>query len=932
MKRCHFLSLFIFLCFTLSSQERISNFTSEGSSNDSYLRTYEDVNYFLSVDQNNLLSVYQLTDQANKQFLHAQTFQGLYDQEGDIEFKDNYMVFPTAEEIVDYDFVNDITNSAKLPDDYYFSSFTGLINTSENRFPVSIKSLEQTGFRGMIYEIGGKTYELDNLPFHLYGDVLFDSRYNADDDTRIIYFENYVDNVIDTVGNDIDFSQYPAEDNNHIYYFNNEGELYSYDKTSRESNGIADIKLEKIGFSNGIIVHNNDLVLISSSSDTSIIQHYDKSSLEIKNIFRFDLDGEKIFASQVKMIDGVFTAIVDRELFILDLSTGEHFVRPTNYFWRSNFEILDDRFIINPYGTSNQIDISDRFELIDLVDMTTSAIDGIFQMDQTYNVGFAKFGSTYLTAFKYRFRESNTLFDIDIEAKYAKLNQDLDPSDSGLSSESSLFKLNNEIYLIGPSLYQIKGKVLDPIFPIEDIQEVNYQPINIQDDIIVFVQNDPKIIYSYDGITLFEEADLSGFQSAGGFTNSIDKFVITDDVVIFTDFFGDLYRYEKASKEIVHLEDHPNSSFETILHSHNGKIYFSGDDKLYTTDGYNYNLVLENYAPSLSTVSNNLISFKDHLFVYADGAFVSIDQDDNTEEISSGFDAFFGLFVIDKSGNNLLMGDDEKKIHYDGSNYFQFDLEYGGSFSPQGSNDNVFFFKENNAGDIVKTFFNSQTKIYSAIPEEIQQYDIIDYFVSNGEAFLLMKSGFNPYDRLYVYKTDENFTYVELIHEYLDVGWVGSASFSKYYNEGFLYTGDLLFLMNKQNEFIPFEDIKGDSQAYVEEKDGDTYFIALDAIHGRQLYTSSLISFQVDTKEVDLNKQNLDVYPNPSVDFLSIDNNANFSSIEQNSVFKIFGVNGELLIKGNTSALIDISQLPPGSYLLIVQTDSETRQTKFIKQ
>ena len=932
MKYICILYAFILFGSTLFGQKRISNFDSEGSNKDFYLKSYEDSNYLLSVDQNNKLSVYRLIDENNKEFLHTQTFQGLYNQFGDIEFKNNYVVFASAEEIVDYDFVNDVIHSAPVPEGYYFSRFAGSINTSENRVAVSIKNLAQTDFKGIVYEIGGKIYETDRTPFLIYQDFVFEFKYDNDTRSRVNMFKNYITHTVDTVGTAVPFGQYPAQVDNSVYYFNKEGELYSFDLDNRETSPVSDIKLDEFGWTNSIHVHNNDLVLISSWEDSCIIQYYDKTLLERKNTFRFNPQ-DYIFGSVVKTTDGAIAALLEdhQEIFILDLNTGEHFIHPTNYFWGSHFEILENRYIVNPYPLSYNWNGPHKFELIDLQDMTIDSIGGTFKMERTYNVGFAKFGATYLTAYKYRNREKPTLFNVDIEAKEAQVNSRLDSTVNGLSGESSLFKLNNEIYLIGPNLYQVNGTELDSIYPIDRIQEVNHQPIHTQENKVVFVQDDPKAVYSYDGTALVEEADLSELESIS-FTNVVDNFVIKEELVLFTDLLGDLYRYEKASKKIAKLSNHPTSLSSTVLTIHNGHVYFSEGSKLYTTDGYNYQLVLENYDPDFLLGYNNLIDFQDHLFTYTEGAFIRIDQNNNTEEVASGFRPFFNAFAFDKPGQNLLMGDNDKKVHYDGSEYYEFPLEHGGDFGAVGSYNSVFFFQENGSEGLVNTFFNGNTKVYDKLPDEVQQYHPIDYFESNGEYFLLMRSGFNPYDKLYVYKTDENISKVDLLHEYLDVGSVQNTSFSKYYDEGFLYTGDLLFLMDTENEFSSFPNIKGDSKAYVEEKDGETYFLALDPIYGRQLFTSTLKSFRVNNEEVISESQNLSVYPNPASESLQFDGGTNSSFQESVSTYHIYNLQGKVVNEGHTSGLISISNLAPGSYILIVENKSETRKTLFIKQ
>jgi len=506
----HFLSTFLCLLIgiSLNSQIRLTDFVSEGNNKDHYLRSYQGDNYFMTVDQSNLLEVYKLQNEDTKKFLHSQVFQGLYESGFNIEFKDNYMVFATVGEIVDYDFVNNEVNAARLPEDYYFSSFTGLINSTENRFPVSIKNLDQD-FRGIIYELGGTIYELgEKTAFRLYKDDFFGRKYNPGQYLFYI-FKNYITDQIDTVGYNVPFYQYPAQVGDSIYYFDKEGQVNKFDQMSRTSSAVPNVKLEHFGLTNCIMVDSNYLILISSSMDNSFIQVYNRETLDLINTYEIALE-DFIFASQVKISGSTLTALVDRDLFIVDLETGGNITRRTNFYWTSSFEIVENRYIINPRLLSNAIGDME-FELIDLHNLSVVKIEGKFDISDLYSIGYAKFDQTYLAVFKYDDRAHNALFNIDLSSNIADTNEQLDQSNSGLSSESSVFKVNDNIYLVGPELYKIKNNNLESIYSLDKIQKVNYSYLNIHDDKIVFVNNSPKAILSYDGEVLVEEADLSNF-------------------------------------------------------------------------------------------------------------------------------------------------------------------------------------------------------------------------------------------------------------------------------------------------------------------------------------------------------------------------------------------------------------------------------------
>jgi len=319
----------------------------------------------------------------------------------------------------------------------------------------------------------------------------------------------------------VPFYQYPAQVGDSIYYFDKEGQVNKFDQMSRTSSAVPNVKLEHFGLTNCIMVDSNYLILISSSMDNSFIQVYNRETLDLINTYEFALE-DFIFASQVKISGSTLTALVDRDLFIVDLETGENITRRTNFYWTSSFEIVENRYIINPRLLSNAIGDME-FELIDLHNLSVVKIEGKFDISDLYSIGYAKFDQTYLAVFKYDDRAHNALFNIDLSSNIADTNEQLDQSNSGLSSESSVFKVNDNIYLVGPELYKIKNNNLESIYSLDKIQKVNYSYLNIHDDKIVFVNNSPKAILSYDGEVLVEEADLSNF--VGSFhSNTIENY------------------------------------------------------------------------------------------------------------------------------------------------------------------------------------------------------------------------------------------------------------------------------------------------------------------------------------------------------------------------------------------------------------------------
>ena len=71
------------------------------------------------------------------------------------------------------------------------------------------------------------------------------------------------------------------------------------------------------------------------------------------------------------------------------------------------------------------------------------------------------------------------------------------------------------------------------------------------------------------------------------------------------------------------------------------------------------------------------------------------------------------------------------------------------------------------------------------------------------------------------------------------------------------------------------------------------------------------------------------VYPNPSVDFISIE-----VPFQEGGIIEIFTVDGRKIVSQVVTATlnqIDISELPSGAYIVNYQSDSGSGSTQFVK-
>lgn len=93
------------------------------------------------------------------------------------------------------------------------------------------------------------------------------------------------------------------------------------------------------------------------------------------------------------------------------------------------------------------------------------------------------------------------------------------------------------------------------------------------------------------------------------------------------------------------------------------------------------------------------------------------------------------------------------------------------------------------------------------------------------------------------------------------------------------------------------------------------------------IYKSSNINLGIEDLE---NDQAISIYPNPSSEkiFINLD-----SSIQnENLTIELFTISGEKIISQSNSEWVDVSEIPSGSYLLKVQSETSSWTKKLIKE
>ncbi|MFT6783608.1 MAG: hypothetical protein ACJA1A_003549 [Saprospiraceae bacterium] len=135
----------------------------------------------------------------------------------------------------------------------------------------------------------------------------------------------------------------------------------------------------------------------------------------------------------------------------------------------------------------------------------------------------------------------------------------------------------------------------------------------------------------------------------------------------------------------------------------------------------------------------------------------------------------------------------------------------------------------------------------------------------------------------------------------------------------------IIFVDNTSGDIVDLITFFGlTSQRDVIYKDGTLYFIKFDTAMGRQLFKYNSTALN----DVNYNKLEFQIYPNPTTNILTIKSPETFQSCN------IFSESGKSImnsIGSSTKADIDVSALQTGIYIVEIRYGNETATQKFIK-
>lgn len=575
--------------------------------------------------------------------------------------------------------------------------------------------------------------------------------------------------------------------------------------------------------------------------------------------------------------------------------------------YNHDFIVLKDRYIVHKY----------IYELVIYdVDLDTTYFTGANTWLASENFQYFDLGNDiYLLNYSNGADGYKEIFDLDLSKLEIKDSQYIENDISGLDSRSIIKKIGNDLFMLGKNIYHINGDSTILVNEYNTLQNIDYTNFKIIEDQLYWVEKTSTTFDMYK----FENGGKQKYFSYPSIPtqqfviplNVRDYYPVGDFTVLFTNGIESKSLLgNNLTNTISDLSNDGSLDFQNQVIRFQNNLYCIKEKVLFRIDE---NFVMHEIG-NINGFLSSFTLFNDELYLMDNSAFYKV-KNDGLETIL--FDLSFG--TIEYVGEYIMISDLEKYYIYDGVNVIT-------NNATNNEQSYQHFYK-----DIFKTYNNTgipnefklelrnlKTNTIYNLPNYIEDLRAVTLFKYK-DRYVYLGSNSGISQTVFVYETDSLLSSFSFVKSFSTTSRNLQPIFINYNNEGLLYAGTEIFLMDDNLNFVHL-DVKGDENANdIELKDGYFYFKGIDPTLGRQVYRVQVFSQRVSTKDVNNSVESLTIYPNPSNGIVNIKNNHGY--------VQLYNSSGTPLQGGNST--IDLSSLISGWYIL---RDEKGNTAKLVKQ
>jgi hypothetical protein len=907
----HFFFLYLSLISIISTaQEQITNIVGEGSTTRYILKEYNGEKYIMTTVPFDSLKVYKLVN-GTAIFQYGRKFDGIYSM---IKYSttNQFLLFTDITGFKAYNFTNNTLQA--IP----YEGSLNYTNWHEERafgdeIIVEQNTLDFTQSKPIFYDLDTDQYKVLNsaLTYLKVGDqrlYAYTNLNNISSQLYVIDKENLsiIDSTITPLLSGGKF--FFDEEDYFVYATKNDVKRYNFLTSEHEL--VKNIEQEYY------------TIKLSKSQNEYVIDVIEFQNHNVIRVNAVTLQSSQVFLGDEyanpypDILYGKYIIKGD-QLIVLDTASGQKvsFYSSTR---KSEYTILENRYIIYYFNSQHL--------MLDLATMQQHVLSQMPFNFTANNTEVMYDNGIYLVNFDNYFGNNQKLYEIDLATKKGTFSNKIINSNEGLPNGSTLIRVKDDVLLVNvENLYHVNGNKATKLNnKVPHLIRNSYYKID--DDVFYWCEFESSK-YNIYKVENGQTVNIASLPNLIGPAPSniiiLEDFFVTPNAIFFRGGNPEntQYRYDLQTNQTTEVSNVKNRDYYGIYH--NGNYYYTDIAKIVMlkADGTKKDINL-NYAHGFE---NPFIRYKNRLFIKNQEGLLELVDDKLEVRIQNQNEFGIRINVID---GLIILTDHPDDYLYDGIATYKIT---GSPDQFRGFKilDDYFVIYDGIASNTtIASLLNFKTNTTITLPTDIAKLKNIRLFRNAGKYILLGSGGLSPYHKIEIYETDENFSYFSNINEFNVTSRGVISSFTEYINEGFLHTGNAMYLMDTLLNFIPIDGLAAENQASaVFVQDGYFYFIAIHPINGRQLFRIQPFSLRTSVDDDATIFTKVNVYPNPSSQEIFIEGDV-FHSAE------IYNFSGHMVQKstiGDNNRL-DINSLNNGVYIVILTSSDGSKSVgKFIK-
>lgn len=910
--------VFIFNTTTLFCQNQVTNYYHVGKDLNYKLLKVEDKALFFSLNFNNQLSLYDVSDIKNPIALVDKRKIGAQASDGIIYNKD-FIIFHAVDHIYRFNVLTLYLDSLRLPEEVEWEDY-------RTKYDFKNNYLHLNDNKNNNYLVNVDSMALENLNLNGYFiSMTYDHMIFGNSENKLVYSYNLSTREIDTLTTKVK-SNYNNGQSKYCTFLDTLGFLYASDGTSENTFKLLNVEiLDYKNLSNDstlmvmywektksylelIIMKSNGTIIKPEIKDHDL---YNFSQIyEHGNSYIFDATNLIIYNAQK---DSFF--VLEKEKYYLDYKRLMYLDNDnkllTTFAEKDTFYFI--KIDLDTYDTEvgGSYDVKDlKFYNVEIEAVSTKEGTLLTKLD-TYSKGVAIFS----------FRD---------DKGEIRLEQDFENSTDGFS-HSTFYNVGKSLFYYptyhvnGKSLFYFNGDytLSEPILNRDDY--LIYQPINFNGLIYFCVEN--KIINQNQLFSIdknFKITKLVDFPKPKFLTNLMPAG--NDHIII-----SRIPNLESSKTLIFNIKTNEleilNLPFEGPVDIRNNYIYGFNQSNS-ATPYYRYNVltgnsevIFDEYGTYKLVLDDKYLVVKcDYLNSPLPSKILKINDDKTSVELGSQTYQLLcdsTKIVVDNKSLYDLSIDTTVLIADDSSYFYAFQLDTNQIFlnhiKTNWENGILYYSTKRNE------FFDCKTNLVTSVSDP----DLQESWTSVTKIFnkiygIVERPNFN----YLLCEMGEDFKINKIIQP--DLNSLSSLNVHEIDSLNFLLLTNKYGLhFNKTSDTIIRLDFKGSYPKFLFYLDNKAIFLVINAYEGNQLWeyqiseTSNVISEPKQIKDL------IKISPNPVSDILRIHDNIDFSGV----IIDVFGKTVKTFL--STQSGIDVHNLTPGIYF--IKSRSNTILAKFIK-